>query len=254
MSLKFATLGSGSKGNATLVCSAGARLLVDCGFTLRELLTRMAVLELDPASLDAILVTHEHSDHSKGVGPLARRFDLPVFMTPGTWLARDYGSCQANLIEGYGAFSIGDICIQPVAVPHDAREPAQFTFQCGEQKLGILTDLGCITSHVLDAYSHCDGLILEANHDRAMLASGPYPPSLKRRVGSDWGHLNNEQAMAFLEMAMLPGLRQLVIAHISENNNSREFVARTFASYSGCRDIVFAQQDAPSGWFQLDPH
>ncbi|WP_075185914.1 MBL fold metallo-hydrolase [Teredinibacter haidensis] len=252
MSLQFASLGSGSKGNATVIRSDKTTLLLDCGFALRELGSRLANLGLSPSELDAVLVTHEHSDHCKGIGALARKHRTPVYMTLGTHLGRDYGELpNLQLIQGYKPFTLGDIDITPIAVPHDAREPAQFFFTHQRLKFGVLTDLGCITPHVLQAYSHCDGLILEANHDPQMLAVGPYPPSLKRRVGGDWGHLSNAQAYSFLELALLPKLQQLVIGHISEKNNSLAVVQEVFTQSLSGPKITFASQQQTMGWFVL---
>jgi len=252
--LRFASLGSGSKGNATIIQAGDTTLLLDCGFSLRELDKRLNVIGMSGEQLSAILVTHEHSDHCKGVGAVARKYRIPVYMTPGTHISRDYGELAfLRLIEGYKAFSVGRILVQPVAVPHDAREPAQFTFHVDDVKLGILTDLGCITPHVLHAYSHCDGLLLEANHDSKMLALGPYPPSLKARVGGDWGHLSNTQAADFIELAALPSLQQLVVGHISEKNNSLDLVKAALSQACDTISAVhYAQQHEGSLWFKLE--
>lgn len=252
MALQFATVGSGSKGNACLVKSRESLILVDCGFAVRELGRRLEILDVSLEDISAVLVTHEHSDHCKGVGALARQLKLPVYMTPGTQLGRDFGRIpNMNLIVGYSQFAVGDITVSPVAVPHDAREPAQFIFESGGRKLGVLTDLGSITPHILAAYSHCDGLLLEANHDSQLLAQGPYPWSLKQRVAGDWGHLNNSQAVEFLEMASMPTLSTLVVGHISEKNNCLSVVREAFASTSFQKNIHFAAQGHPSEWFEL---
>jgi len=252
LSFQFATLGSGSKGNATVIRTSKTTILLDCGFTLRELTARLALVGCSPTDLDAVIVTHEHSDHCKGVGATARKLKMPVYMTPGTRMARDYGVLpNAKLIEGYQPFEIGDINVLPVAVPHDAREPSQFVFEREGLRLGILTDLGCITPHVLQAYSYCDGLILEANHDPEMLSFGPYPPSLKLRVGGDWGHLSNGQAASFLSLAQLPNLQHLVVAHMSEKNNSLAKVKLALEGHASALPIYYANQTTPSDWFSL---
>ncbi len=195
--LSFASLGSGSKGNATLVSDGETHLLVDCGFTLREAERRLARLGLHPRQLDALLVTHEHGDHIRGVGPLARRYGVPVWLTPGSWGQRPAGrAARAPLDHPQARFAVKGLCIDPVTVPHDAREPVQFRIQGGGGRhLGLLTDLGHPTEHVVQAFAGCDALVLECNHDVRMLAEGPYPPRLKRRVGGDWGHLANTQAV-----------------------------------------------------------
>ncbi|AMX03239.1 MBL fold metallo-hydrolase [Microbulbifer thermotolerans] len=255
MSLRFASLGSGSKGNGTLVASGGHCLLVDCGFTIKETERRMARLGVSPADLSAILVTHEHSDHLSGVAPLARKYKLPVYLTPGTLRARDIGVLpEVHLIEGHQPFAVADIQVTPVAVPHDAREAAQFVFRCRGSSLGLLTDLGTVTPHVESHFGACDALVLEANHDPRMLAQGPYPPSLKRRVGGAYGHLSNQQAAGFLERVGAEQLQHLVVAHISEKNNTlelaREALAEAADSVANC---LFACQQRGFDWLQVEP-
>ena len=171
--MQFSSLGSGSKGNGTLIRNDDCMLLVDCGFTLKQTLKRLARLSVSADQLDAIIVTHEHGDHLGGVGPLARKYQLPVYMTPGTYRSRNIGVLpDVVLIKNYQPFSITSINITIVAVPHDASVPAQLVFEVTDLRLGILTDLGSITPHVDMHYQSCDGLVLEANHDSLMLASG----------------------------------------------------------------------------------
>ncbi|WP_288132611.1 MBL fold metallo-hydrolase [Microbulbifer sp.] len=253
--IRFASLGSGSKGNGTLVASGGHCLLVDCGFTIKETERRMARLGLTPADLSAILVTHEHSDHMSGVGPLARKYRLPVYLTPGTLRARDIGTLpHTELIEGHQPFAIGDIQVTPVAVPHDAREAAQFVFRACGRSLGLLTDLGTITPHVESHFGDCDALVLEANHDPMMLAQGPYPPSLKRRVGGAYGHLSNQQAAGFLQRVGCERLQHLVVAHISEKNNSLPLAQAALSdAVEQVRNCIFACQQEGFDWLTIDP-
>ncbi len=251
--MRFASLGSGSRGNATLVEHGDQRLLIDCGFSIKETFSRLHRLGVDPQTLTALLVTHEHSDHIKGVGPVARKLGLPVFMTPGTFRGRDYGVLPyLNLIEGYRPFQLGNIVINPVAVPHDSREPSQFIFEADGRRLGILTDLGSISSHVEDAYEHCDALVLEANHDPQMLASGPYPPSLKQRVGGLWGHLSNQQAAGFLQRINRQRLQQLVVAHISLKNNSVDRSRACLAEPTeSIEQVIYACQEQGFDWLSI---
>ncbi|MBF7053951.1 MBL fold metallo-hydrolase [Halomonas sp. KAO] len=221
--LHFASLGSGSKGNATLVSDGETHLLVDCGFTLREAERRLARLGLHPRQLDALLVTHEHGDHIRGVGPLARRYGVPVWLTPGTWGSGRLGELpERHWITPQARFAVKGLHIDPVTVPHDAREPVQFRIQGGERHLGLLTDLGHPTEHVAQAFAGCDALVLECNHDVRMLAEGPYPPRLKRRVGGDWGHLANTQAATLLTRLGLDRLQRIACSHLSEHNNRPE--------------------------------
>ena len=219
--MRFASLGSGSRGNGTLLENNNTCLLIDCGFTVKETERRLGRLGRSDGDLSAILVTHEHSDHIKGVLPLARKYKLPVYASNGTaqydTMAMLPGYCEVNT---HAAFRVGDIEITPVAVPHDAREPCQYVFSDGRRRLGLLTDLGSITPFVSEQYSQCDALVLEFNHDEDMLARGPYPPMLKNRVGGNWGHLSNGQAAQLLASVDRDRLQHIVMAHISEKNNT----------------------------------
>ncbi|WP_299771633.1 MBL fold metallo-hydrolase [uncultured Pseudoteredinibacter sp.] len=248
--MRFASLGSGSRGNATVVQAGRSCVLMDCGFTIKETEKRLAALDLAAGDIDAIVVTHEHGDHIKGVPAFARKHGMPVYMTPGTYRARDLGKIpELVLIENYQSFQLGDLHIEPVAVPHDAREPAQFIFSYEELRLGVLTDLGNVSAHVEKCYQDCDALLLEANHDSMMLAMGPYPPSLKDRVGGPWGHLNNQQALRFVKSLDLDRLKQLVIAHISEKNNALSKVQEVFQSFNEqLEELHFANQEEGFGW------
>ncbi|WP_232090548.1 MBL fold metallo-hydrolase [Billgrantia diversa] len=249
--LRFASLGSGSKGNATLVSDEETMVLVDCGFGLRETERRLARLGLHPRQLDAVLVTHEHGDHLRGVGPLARRYAVPVYITPGTWLSGRLGEVPCrHWITPQSRFAVKSLVIDPFTVPHDAREPVQFRFESHGRHLGVLTDLGQPTDHVVEAFSGCDALILECNHDRYMLEVGPYPPRLKRRVGGNWGHLANVQAAALLQRLGLDRLQRIVCSHLSEHNNCPELVLDTLTPLldgDGSR-LTIAAQDSGLDW------
>ena len=251
--MKFASLGSGSSGNSTVVSTDSTTVIVDCGFTLKETERRLHALGVSPETITAIIVTHEHSDHIKGVGPLARRYGIPVYMTEGTYRSRDLGAFESlELISHYAQFSIGDIRVSPIAVPHDACEPAQFVLESGLHSFGILTDLGSITPYIVECYRSCTALLIEANHDLTMLANGPYPPSLKARVASDWGHLNNRQTLDALKEIGVNNKQAIVIGHISQKNNSAEVVRHTFGSEFGDSNvIVYASQDEGFDWIQL---
>lgn len=252
--LRFAALGSGSRGNATLVEAGGVRLLVDCGFTVREVQARCQRLDFDPASLDAVLVTHEHSDHIGGVARLARAYRLPVYLTRGTAAGTaDWDGCEHQYISPHEAFRIGAMEVQPFPVPHDAREPCQFTFSHDGRRLGVVSDLGHITPHVRDSLAECDALLLECNHDRHMLATGPYPEHLKRRIGGERGHLSNAQAAGLLRAVDRARLQHLVLTHLSEKNNTPA-LAREAACEALQADpawCVCAQQDWGVGWREL---
>ena len=216
--MRFASLGSGSRGNGTLVTHADTQVLVDCGFGYQDSLNRLKRLGVDPDAIDAIVVTHEHSDHWSGVQGLASRHQIPVYASRGTWI--EVGEHRIpDTIEVRGAFQVKALQINPVTVPHDAREPFQCVFQADGQRLGILSDLGSVSPHVLKAFRELDVLSVEFNHDWNLLQQGPYPAFLKRRVGGDFGHLNNAQAQALVERVADARLHTVVACHVSDTNN-----------------------------------
>lgn len=234
--MRLASLGSGSRGNATVVESGQTRVMVDCGFSLAETERRLARVEVDGTSLTAILVTHEHSDHLNGVAKLARRYNLPVWMTPGThavWAQRDSVD-QVELFSPHEAFAVQDLEILPYPVPHDAREPCQFVISDGVHRLGILSDAGRVTPHIRECIDACDALFLECNHDPEMLSLGPYPASIKRRVGGDLGHLSNNQAATLLASLDTSTLQHIIVAHLSENNNRMALAQAALADALNC--------------------
>ncbi|MCB1704672.1 MAG: MBL fold metallo-hydrolase [Halioglobus sp.] len=251
--MQFASLGSGSKGNATLVRAGDTLVMIDCGFSLRETVRRLERLGIDPQQLDAILVTHEHSDHSSGVAALSRKFQIPVYLTHGTHsTGRCDGGYRQCLFNCEDTVVIGELSIKAVAVPHDAVEPCQYRLSCGEHTLGVLTDLGSVTPHVIENFRSCHSLLLEFNHDLPMLMEGPYPAHLKRRVGGDWGHLNNEQAADLLRQIDGAQLRHVVVAHISEKNNSRSQAESALLSVLDSLDrVIFAEQSGGFDWLDL---
>lgn len=255
--MRFSSLGSGSKGNATLVESNEALVLIDCGFAARDALERMARLGVDPAKIDALLITHEHIDHSKGVKTLARRLKLPVYLTAGTWKAgasKLAGLEHLHIINPEQRFEIKDMTIDPVTVPHDAREPVQYRLEAAGRVLGVLTDLGHATSHVKKRFGDCDGLFLECNHDRQMLAEGPYPPGLKRRVGGRWGHLANAQAVELLQEWGTDRLQRVIASHLSEKNNRPELAHEALSALFEADSARFQVADQFLGveWHTLD--
>lgn len=253
--MQFASIGSGSKGNGTLVSHGETILLIDCGFSLSETRVRLQKLKVDPAKVTAILVTHEHGDHAKGVGPLARALDVPVFVSHGT-----YRNCKSlNKIEPTWIlldtpFKIGTLTVEPVAVPHDAKEPCQFVIFSDEgHRLGILSDCGHITRHMIKAYADCHVLMLECNHDLGLLEKGPYPPSLKKRVAGNYGHLNNEQSGLFLQAIKTERLSCVCITHLSEKNNDPELAIEVISKYlDPDTRLELANQDQGIDWNTIE--
>jgi len=254
--MRFASLGSGSGGNALLVESGGTLILLDCGFGLADTTARLARAGREPGDIDAIIVTHEHEDHAGGVARLARRHELPVYLTYGTLaaLGGDRGALpDAVLFDGHSGFAIGDIEVQPFPVPHDAREPVQFVLGNGAARLGVLTDIGTPTAHVAQMLSGLEALVLECNHDRAMLDAGPYPPPLKDRVGGPFGHLENAAAARLLGELDRSRLQHVMAAHLSQQNNTPALARVALAGALGCEPewIGVATQDEGFGWRQI---
>lgn len=252
--IRFASLGSGSAGNGLLVEAGATCVLIDCGFTLKETERRLARLGRRPEDLAALLVTHEHGDHLGGVGPFARRHKTPVYMTAGTASVDRAGELpELCLMNSHEAFALGDLEVQPFPVPHDAREPCQFVFGHRARRLGLLTDLGSTTPWVEKMLAGVDGLVLECNHDRELLLSGAYPPSLKARVGGGWGHLNNDQAAGLLARLERGALQQVVAAHLSRDNNRPDLVAEALEPVldGSVARLTIADQDEGFGWMEL---
>lgn len=254
--LRFRNLGSGSTGNATLVEARDGltttRLLVDCGFGIRQLETRLAAAGLGTADLDAVFITHEHSDHVGCARQLALRERIPLCMSHGTYRAIGEPDLQGLLrpMRDAIAFEIGALRLLPFTVPHDAREPLQLSCGDGARRLGILTDLGHATPYVLSQLAGCDALLLESNHDPELLERSSYPPFLKRRVAGYWGHLSNASAAAIARQLNHAGLRHLVAAHLSQQNNRPELAAAALADALGCalEDVLIADAALGTGW------
>lgn len=225
--MRIASLGSGSKGNATLVQAADGVFLIDCGFGLKDVESRLRAKGVQPETLAGIFVTHEHGDHLKGAPMLANRYKIPLFATHGTsrFFKRDVPS--AKILNPNTRIKVAGVEIESITVPHDSVEPSQFIFRHLGMSFGILTDLGSITRKVVNAYKECDVLMLECNHDPQMLQNGPYPASLKRRVGGNYGHLSNQQAADLLVQLNRAKLQHVMISHISEQNNDTQLAMET---------------------------
>ncbi|MEQ1536024.1 MAG: MBL fold metallo-hydrolase [Burkholderiaceae bacterium] len=278
--LRYKNLSSGSTGNATLVeVSSGpslqprrtSRVLVDCGMRLSRLLELLAMADVLPSDIDAIFITHEHSDHIGCVTQLASRYSIPVWASSGTHAAlqdmqlklRAKQPTHSQLLPHISGFEalvrvasdtcpieVGDLQLNPFTVPHDAREPLQLTCSDGNVKLGILTDLGHASRHVIDSIAGCNALLLESNHDEEMLSNSKYPAFLKARVGGDFGHLSNAQAAEVLSAVMHDKLRHVSAAHLSQQNNHPSLAQSALADVLGClpADIFAACPETGTPW------
>jgi phosphoribosyl 1,2-cyclic phosphodiesterase len=252
--MRFASLGSGSEGNGLVVEAGSTRVLMDCGFGLADSVVRLARLGLQVTDLAGIVVTHEHSDHIGGVGRLARKHKLPVWLTAGTLaMAQDLDGVAVQVIDSHAAFAVDGLDIQPYPVPHDAREPVQYVFGDGARKLGVLTDTGCSTPHIEAMLAGVDALVLECNHDAVMLENGPYPVSLKRRVGGRFGHLENGQSAALLAKLKHQKLQCVMAAHVSKKNNTSGLAQRALAQVLNCTDneVRVACQTTGFDWVSI---
>ncbi|CAM2159359.1 MBL fold metallo-hydrolase [Paraburkholderia tropica] len=257
--MRFASLGSGSEGNA-LVVEAGSgatptRVLLDCGFSAKEVERRLARAGLAADTLSGVLITHEHSDHIGSALTLARRWSIPLYMSWGTAQAvgADDANVELNILWGDETVEIGELGVLPYTVPHDAREPLQFVFNDGASRLGVLTDVGESTSHINTVLSGCDALVLEYNHDLDMLAGSRYPASLKARISGSHGHLNNDAAGDILAALDRSKLRHLIAAHLSQQNNTPELARAAMAAVLGnaATETGVASQDEGFDWLTL---
>jgi phosphoribosyl 1,2-cyclic phosphodiesterase len=225
--MRFCSLGSGSGGNATLVeASQGitsTRLLVDAGFSVRELVKRLARAGCEPEAIDAVFITHEHGDHIGCALSFCTRHGIPLITSRGTWRAvgqDDFDHRLLRLVSADSPYPLGDMELRPFAVPHDANEPLQLTLNDGGVRLGIVTDLGCAPEGVSRSLGRCQALLLECNHDEELLRTGPYHPSLKKRILGSHGHLSNAAAADLLARCWHDDLRWVAAAHLSEKNNT----------------------------------
>jgi len=257
--MRFASLGSGSAGNALIVEAGATRLLLDCGFGLRETTQRLSRLGLNPEQLAGILVTHEHDDHVGGAFKFAAKYGLRLWMTHGTlrnaqrYMPQSFDLAMIEVIDSHSCFPLNDLEIHPFPVPHDAGEPVQFVFGDGARKLGVLTDTGISTPHIENMLSGCDAIALECNHDLDMLMNGVYAWLLKQRISGRYGHLDNTTAAELLGKLDNAKLQHIVALHLSEKNNTPELAASSLATALTCEEdwIGIADQESGFDWRQI---
>lgn len=229
--------------------------MLDCGFAIRETERRLQRLGVGAEDLSGIVVTHEHQDHVGGVFKFARRHRIPVWLSFGTYQAvqKDCIGVSFHFCRDGERLTIGDLELMPYTVPHDAREPVQYVASDGQRRLGVLTDAGQSTPHMIDALGGCDALMLECNHDRRMLANSTYPPSLRQRIGGAYGHLANETAAEILGMLDKSRLKMVVGAHLSRQNNTPELARAALGSAPGgsAAEVRIACQDEGFEWLAV---
>lgn len=251
--MRFSVLGSGSKGNCTLVASGRTTILIDNGFSGKEITKRLELVGFSLQSLDAIVISHEHGDHIAGVGVLSRRCRIPVYANPATHAASAGRVKKLHARQEFGtgqSFCIGELNIHPFQVSHDTVDPVGFQISDGSRSIAYCTDTGKITKMIANHLRQCQALILEANHDPRMLREGPYPLPLQQRVKSSQGHLANEDAGRCLRELLDSGLQHVVLAHLSETNNLPELALETIRKElcleNSALQITISRQDAPT--------
>jgi phosphoribosyl 1,2-cyclic phosphodiesterase len=258
MGIRLVVLGSGSAGNATLIEGGGARVLLDAGFSSRELVARLQAVGAEAHRLDAVLLTHEHADHVRGASLFSRTYRVPVYCTAKTLRAASLdrqGIHRHEPLEAGASFALGDLAITPFAVPHDAVDTVGFAFETNGSRLGYATDLGHPAEAVRERLRDCDLLMLESNHDVDMVRGGPYPEVVKERVLGRHGHLDNEAAAGLACETACDRTRGVVLLHLSRTNNRPEVALETWRrrfARDGRRmpDLHAAAQDRPSAWFE----
>lgn len=230
--LTFCSLGSGSQGNAVYVSDGETSVLIDAGFSGKELQKRMAAAGLNPSALSAVVVTHEHQDHLKGVGIICRRLSAAAWFSKDTWEASRHSVGKLSAVNHFTPgknFAIGKLSFSPFSVSHDAADPVGFTVSGGGVKIGVATDLGLATKVVAHHLRGCKAILLEANHDPQMLEEGPYPWHLKQRVRSRHGHLSNQDSRDLLGRVLSPDVSHVILGHLSETNNRPEIALSVVA-------------------------
>lgn len=240
--VKFCSLFSGSSGNCLYIKSESTKILIDAGLSAKRIIAALAAIDESPESINAILVSHEHSDHSKGVGILSRKYDIPVYANVETWDGMNsiIGEVKPHNIKYFQydeTFFIGDIEVNPFPIPHDAAMPSGFNLFAEGNKVTIATDIGHMTNTLLEAFEGSDLLFLESNHDTEMLKVGPYPYSLKMRILGKEGHLSNEMAGKTIAHMASRGTKKFILGHLSKDNNFPELAYETVCSVLYSKNI-----------------
>ena len=254
--MKLCVLGSGSEGNSTLVYTDTTALLVDVGFVARTMEKRFDAIKFDPSRLNAFLITHEHSDHMRGAEILSKKYKIPVYMTSGTAnnVSPRFRKCgRIKTLKAEEKFTIGDIEVDPFSIPHDVADPVGYLLESKGRTAVNVTDIGRVTTRVVEKLRKAHLAVVEANHNPEMLANGPYPAFLKKRIAGNEGHLSNEQCGELLGHAMGNGLASVIFAHISRTNNDHQHVEKLAREMFVGTDVKYeiASQDLPGTVFEV---
>lgn len=258
--MRLAVLGSGSSGNSVVIESAGRRLLIDAGFSARQITLRLEALGEDPSKLEGLLLTHEHQDHNRGAATLLKRYGFPVYATEGTFRGSAFKpelSAERHTIRSGEPFEVAEtFTVEPFSVPHDAREPVGFVVEDREgHRIGLVADLGCRSQLAWGRLRELDAVLIETNHDLGMLRSGPYPWHLKQRVASRHGHLSNQDAALGVRELLDDRLRHVVLYHLSRTNNLPALAAQAMSEQleaaGSAAEIVLTRQDEPTSWLEI---
>ena len=224
----FVSLVSGSSGNASVIRLEGTTLLIDCGMSGKRLINALSYIDIAPDDIDALLITHEHTDHIQGAGVIARRLNVPVYATEGTFSQMKVGAIPDFIqVKNGEAFDIGSIRVEPFAISHDANEPVGYSFYFGNEKYSVATDTGIMTDEIYNSIKGSTAVMLEANYDEEMLKYGEYPYELKKRILGDKGHLSNDAASKIALRLLNDNTSNIMLSHLSEKNNLPEIAYKT---------------------------
>ncbi len=242
--IRFQSIVSGSSGNCTLICSNKTKILIDCGISGKKITAYLNDMGINPCEIDRILVTHEHIDHTNGVGILSRKFDIPIIASEGTWAGMEIGKIPDEnriVFSKIQPVEIGDIKITPFEIPHDAMQPTGYVMEAENKKFALATDIGHITDSVVKNLTGCDAVLLESNYDEHMLQTGPYPIHLKKRISGERGHLANKDAGTLATYLAKNGTKQIMLGHLSNENNSPEIAFSEVARELEFADMVLGK-------------